>query len=172
YKFILMKNSLLFCFLFLSFSFVYCQTTYTKKYNSILERYEYFDSSNNLIGYQKYNTTMGVWEYTDITNTNNNNSGRYIVHDYGTPKSNFDVNLALQALASRQQQQRTNNSQYVDKLFAKFKELQINLNNYSDLEKRELALDIYNKRAYTLLENAVGKSINVYDYMNKLNNIY
>src|SRR5690606_26567406 len=140
--------------------------------NSIYDRYDYFDSSNNLIGYQKYNTITQAMEYTDLTTPSNNNSGRYIVHDYGTPKSNFDVNLALQALASRQQQQRTNNSQYVDQLFDKFKELRINLNNYSDLEKRELALDIYNKRAYTLLENAFGKSINVYDYMNKLNNIY
>ena len=97
-----MKNSLLFCFLFLCFSFVYCQTTFTKKYNSILERYEYFDSSNTLIGYQKYNTIMDVWEYTDLTTTNKTNSGRYIVHDYGTPRSNFDANLALQALAYRQ----------------------------------------------------------------------
>jgi len=129
-----MKNSLLFCFLFLFATLVYSQTTYTKKYNNLLERYEYFDNSNNLIGYQKYNTTMGVWEYTDLT-TANNNAGRYIIHDYGTPTSNFNYTLAAQALAGKQARYQSNFKNAV----AQAQALMDKLDAYSDLEKRENA---------------------------------
>lgn len=37
--------------------------TATKKYNSFYNRYEYFDSGGNMIGYEKYNNLSKQWEY-------------------------------------------------------------------------------------------------------------
>lgn len=37
--------------------------TATKKYNSFYNRYEYFDSGGNMIGYEKYNSFSKQWEY-------------------------------------------------------------------------------------------------------------
>ncbi|RKE77877.1 hypothetical protein [Chryseobacterium sp. AG363] len=44
------------------------QTT-TKKFNSFQNRYEYFDSNGNMIGYEKYNSFSKQWEYYTTNNT-------------------------------------------------------------------------------------------------------
>lgn len=105
----------------------YSQTT--RKYNNLLERYEFYNSSRQLVGYAKYNSLQERWEffnnnnqmyayskYNSLTgeteyielNTNTNNSsvgsGRYIVHDYGEPSSLFDADVALLALQQRRKQ--------------------------------------------------------------------
>ena len=43
--------------------------TATKKYNSFYNRYEYFDSGGNMIGYEKYNSFSKQWEYYTTGNT-------------------------------------------------------------------------------------------------------
>lgn len=35
----------------------------TKKYNDIMNRYEYYDSSGRMVGYDKWNSIMRQWEY-------------------------------------------------------------------------------------------------------------
>jgi opacity protein-like surface antigen len=116
-----MKKLLLILCLILAFS-SYAQTT--RKYNSLLERYEFYNSNGQLTGYTKYNSLQERWEFFNSNNqmyayskynsltgeteyielNNNNNSVNYIIHDYGTPTSTFDVDLAMLALRQRQQQ--------------------------------------------------------------------
>ncbi|MDN3691198.1 hypothetical protein QWZ06_02415 [Chryseobacterium tructae] len=47
---------------------IYYSQTATKKFNSFQNRYEYFDSGGNMIGYEKYNNFSKQWEYY-TTNT-------------------------------------------------------------------------------------------------------
>lgn len=79
---------------------VYSQTK-TKKYNSLMERYEYFDSSGSMIGYEKYNSLMERWEYFDIKSKNNSNK----YGDYIKP-----VNTALIAKGLEAKQNRYDNN--------------------------------------------------------------
>lgn len=67
-----MKNfSLL--ILLLSFSISIAQTQ-TEKYNSYLERYEFFNAKGTMIGYKKYNSYLKQWEYTDLNSSNSSSS--------------------------------------------------------------------------------------------------
>ena len=49
-------------------TFCFSQTV-TKKFNSYYNRYDYFDSSSNLIGYEKYNSYSRQWEYYSLKST-------------------------------------------------------------------------------------------------------
>jgi len=87
-----MKYLLLFIF---SFSFsAYCQTL-TEKWNQYMNRYEYYDSANQLVGYKKYNTYNSSWEYFD--NTQNNQQQANLIPSY-------DFDLMYKALAYKQGQ--------------------------------------------------------------------
>ncbi|MDR2955414.1 MAG: SH3 domain-containing protein [Prevotella sp.] len=59
-----MKRILFVVILLISISGLQAQTT-TEKWNSIYQRWEYYDSQHNLIGYKKKNL-YGQWEYTDV----------------------------------------------------------------------------------------------------------
>lgn len=117
-----MKKLILFALLIFSLS-SYTQTT--RKYNSLLERYEFYDSDRQLIGYAQYNSLQEQWEFYNSNgqmyayskhnsltgeteyvelNSDNNSSSSYKIHDYGEPSSTFDADLALLALNYRQQQ--------------------------------------------------------------------
>jgi hypothetical protein len=91
-------KKIFFCFLFLFlFISVYSQT-YTEKYNSLNNRYEFFNSSGSMIGYKFYNSLNQRWE-TYMTNTSDNS----------TPIQNqFNPNLAIKALSIRQGKYDTN----------------------------------------------------------------
>jgi len=88
-----MKNIIL-ILLLLILSSVNAQKT-TKKYNSLQERYEYFDQNGNMIGYEKYNSLMEQWEYFS-TSRSQSKSG------YSNPQSNFDPELAMKVLQAKQ----------------------------------------------------------------------
>lgn len=111
-----MKKLILFTLLIFSLS-SYCQTI--RKYNSSLDRYEFYDSNRQLVSYVKYDSLQERWKFFDSNgqmyayskynsltgetefvelNSNNSNSGRHIIHDYGEPSSTFDSDLALFAL--------------------------------------------------------------------------
>ncbi|MDO8315986.1 MAG: hypothetical protein Q7T12_00490 [Flavobacterium sp.] len=76
----------------------------TEKYNSYLNRYEYFDSSGNLTGYKTYNSYLGVWEYfKENTNTYNKNPIQYA-------KPSTDDNFALLQQVANQKQNLYNNN--------------------------------------------------------------
>lgn len=55
-----------------SFSFCFSQSA-TSKYNSIYNRYEYFDSNGTMTGYKTYNSVSQQWEYYEIPKTNTQN---------------------------------------------------------------------------------------------------
>lgn len=56
-----MKKIILLLVFFISVN-VFCQTL-TQKYNSVYNRYEFFDNQGNLIGYKKWNSLLEQWEY-------------------------------------------------------------------------------------------------------------
>lgn len=50
---------------FLLCGFISFGQSLTEKWNQYQNRYEYFNSSNQLVGYKKYNTYTRSWEYYD-----------------------------------------------------------------------------------------------------------
>lgn len=91
-------KKIFFCFLFLFlFTSIYSQT-YTEKYNSLNNRYEFFNSSGSMIGYKIYNSLNQRWE-TYMTNTSNTNT---------TIESNVNIPLAMKALSITQGRYDTN----------------------------------------------------------------
>lgn len=85
-----MKKYLLLLFLCTS---VYSQTI-SEKWNSLYNRYDYTDSSGNLVGYKGYNSLTESWEYTTVKPSNQNN-------DYQSP---INLQLLDRALANKQAQ--------------------------------------------------------------------
>lgn len=127
---------------FFSISSVMVSQNYTEKYNDLQQRYEYFGSNGQMVGYKQYNTVSLQWEYTDLTTSNNSQSDRYKTHDYGTPKSNFNSNLAIQALSNKQASYDRNKITIQNKI----NELYIKLEGYTDENKRNLALQMFENK--------------------------
>jgi len=65
--------------------------TITEKYNSLQKRYEYFNSSGNLIGYKTYDSLKQTWNYYEAIQKQQNN--------YVEP---INLELINKALASKQ----------------------------------------------------------------------
>lgn len=66
-------NKLFFILVFIFYySFCFSQSA-TSKYNSIYNRYEYFDSNGTMTGYKTYNSVSQQWEYYEIPKTNTQN---------------------------------------------------------------------------------------------------
>lgn len=105
-----MKRFVLLLFLFCTmFSFA---QSFSEKYNSILGRYEYYNSQGSLIGYKSYDSVNRQWNYTDITVKNSNVS------------SSINLPLIQQVMESRQSQYNTNSKS--------IKNLQDNIYSYFD----------------------------------------
>lgn len=51
---------------------MYCQTI-SEKWNSMYNRYDYTDSSGNLVGYKGFNSLTESWGYTTVNPSNQNN---------------------------------------------------------------------------------------------------
>jgi len=130
---------------------VSAQTT-TEKYNTLNNRYEYFNSNNQMIGYKQYNSLKSAWEYTDTTVATRKPL------DYGTPQATYDFDRINQALAYKQNQ-----------IDSGVKSVQ-NAINYLDNQISNLNVDqdikeTINKRfANEYVNNISGKN---YDYTNK-----
>ena len=70
-----MKNKFtLLALLFVTFCYSQSPSS-TRKWNDYSNRYEYFDSENNLIGYEKYNDYKKQWEYFKLNERKNSYSG-------------------------------------------------------------------------------------------------
>ncbi len=79
-----MKKTLLLLCLICSF-FAYSQSpSSTKKWNDLLDRYEYFDGQGNKIGYEKYNNLYNRWEYFSEDN-----------YTYKRDRKTFDLESTL-----------------------------------------------------------------------------
>ena len=90
-----MKNILILIILF-SFISVDAQKQ-TKKYNSLQDRYEYYNARGQMTGYEVYNSLQEQWEYYSVKTSSSSNR-------YGEPVSTFDADLAFKVLQAKQQQ--------------------------------------------------------------------
>lgn len=78
-----------------------------QKYNSLYNRYEYFDDSGNLLGYKSYNSLLKQWEFYDVEGSKRETDfGRYV----------SPINLELVAKVLEQKQARYDNLSYEEKL--------------------------------------------------------
>jgi len=87
--------------LFLFYGFTSTAQTYTKKYNSINGRYEYFNSNGTMVGYEKYNSISNSWEYYTVTNDNNPYNRKPI--EVAPVQSNVNLELIDRVMAKKQQ---------------------------------------------------------------------
>lgn len=86
-----MKNIFLFCTLFFTMS-LFSQNS-TERWNSNLNRYEYFNNYGNLTGYKTYNSYNQTWEYYKVDSYNYENQ----------VKSAINIDLIDSALNAKQQ---------------------------------------------------------------------
>lgn len=81
---------------------VFAQTvTTTKKYNDILNRYEYFNSYGQKIGYETYEPITRTWKYTQL-NATPQNDPYYHINDYGNTISVNNSALVERVMAEKQ----------------------------------------------------------------------
>ncbi|WP_336715563.1 hypothetical protein [Chryseobacterium mucoviscidosis] len=71
----------------------------TERYNSLSRRYEYFNSSGNIIGYKQYNNLTRQWEYYDLKSTEYQRQPR----QYGEYIQPNNLGLIERALQQKQQ---------------------------------------------------------------------
>lgn len=84
---------------FLLFSFFCFSQSVTERYNSLYKRYEYFNSSGNIIGYKEYNNLSKQWEYYDLNVTESQRKPR----QYGEYIPPNNIGLLERALKQKQQ---------------------------------------------------------------------
>lgn len=88
-----------------------------ERYNELMNRYEYFNSSNNMIGYKTYNKLRAQWEYFSLEQKTKQQE-----YTYNQP---YNTNLINQALSQKQNNRSYNVQQIkktIDNAFAKFDE--------------------------------------------------
>lgn len=148
-----MKTKYLLFLLFFSIC-TYSQTM-TEKYNSYLNRYEYYDSSGNLTGYKTYNSYLGVWEYfKENTNTYNKKPIQYA-------KPPTDDNFALlQQVVNQKQNSYNSNHKRVQKDLSMYLDVINNPELELTSEQRTRMLNRYKLEVINFLNNTR------YDYSN------
>lgn len=92
-----MKKYLVLFLLAFTTSTICVAQTYTEKYNSLYNRYEYFDSQGNLIGYKKWNSLYERWEYHE-------EKPQQSQRNYGEYVQPYDMDLIYKALELKQRQ--------------------------------------------------------------------
>ncbi|MCF8715457.1 SH3 domain-containing protein [Joostella atrarenae] len=120
---------------------------YTKKYNSVLKQYEYYDKDGNMVGHQKYNNVMRQWEYTKGSTYSYDNTSPANFNNYVKP---YNFNLISQVLAAKQR-----------KYDAK---TQYNKNRL--LNKLDQLLMLANKMNNQTQQNRIYKEVENYFYKN------
>lgn len=86
-----------------------------ERYNELMNRYEYFNSSNNMIGYKTYNKLRAQWEYYSLEQQTQQQE-----YTYNQP---YNTNLINQALSQKQKNWSYNVQQIkntIDNAFRKF----------------------------------------------------
>ena len=100
----------------------------TQKYNSLYNRYEYFDETGNMIGYKTYNSLLKQWEF--YSNKDGNRKT-----DFGSYVPPINLELVSKVLAHKQA--RYDNLSYEEKL---------------RLSKQRAYRQYLNQKAYTTKE--------------------
>lgn len=115
----------------------------TQKYNSLYNRYEYFDETGNMIGYRTYNSLLKQWEF--YSNKDSNRKA-----DFGSYVPPINLELVSKVLAYKQA--RYDNLSYNEKL---------------RLSKQRAYRKYLNQKAYTTKEFLKKYDKAEKDYLNK-----
>lgn len=135
-----MKFFYVFICLCISFQCIHAQS-FREAYNSLLERYEYYNEQDVIIAYKKRDIITGEWVYTKISSEERSNShkSRYA---HLEPIETFDANSAYATLAAKEERYNRN----VAQIQRKVDELSGNLQSISNEEIRSMALRRWNYR--------------------------
>lgn len=140
---------------------VFCfSQTVTKKYNSYYNRYDYFDSSSNLIGYEKYNSYSRQWEYYRVQQAPQRQP-----YEYKDPQQLDISNLgnAASTLQNRYNSNQKSVQTVVDDILYQIKSL-----NISDDRKNRI-IDDFNKTVINNMETLYKGNVNwLYDAANTI----
>lgn len=117
--------------------------TMTQNYNSILNRYEYFDNTGRMVAYKSYNSMTGSWEYYNTSVQQSN---------YNPPVSSVNTSLVNQILQSKQSSYNTNYKKVADKV-----------DRYS-----KIVLKLYQKNGNKYTNEQAKFIKSVQDYLNKV----
>lgn len=146
-----MKSFLILLFVLSSFS-VFSQDLY-EKYNDLQNRYEYYNSNNELVGYKIYNDLQGRWEYHKV---NQGRKGRER-NIYGKPISTDNTDLVREVLSAKQGRYDNN----VNALQNHIDKLSNQLRDYSNTKQRIKASEMFSD----VIENFNRQNNNI-DYSN------
>ncbi|TVZ26703.1 hypothetical protein JM83_1690 [Gillisia sp. Hel_I_86] len=111
------------------FSFACFSQSYTEKYNEIQQRYEYYNSYNELVGYKEWDAINEEWRYTDLTQRQQQRKSPYADMQ---PVNTFNANLTNQVLAAKESKYNSN----INLVQNKIDELSRNLTSHPTLHKR------------------------------------
>lgn len=116
-----MKKFLIFSFLMLG---ILCfSQSVTKKYNTLNQRYEYFNSNGSMIGYEKYNSLYKRWEYFDIQqNSQSNSTPNRQPYQYRDPGK---VDLGIDILNSQSGNNQNNAQVIINDIVSQIKSMDI-----------------------------------------------
>ncbi|MEE1961187.1 hypothetical protein V1387_00730 [Allomuricauda taeanensis] len=151
-------KSFIVCSLLLFGSYCFSQD-YTKKYNSYLERYEFYNSQGTLIGYQTYNPYLKQWEYTDAIKSTNS---QY------TYQNTQDLDLIDRVLSSKESRFDSN----VQKVQNKIDYLHGLLLNIRDPETRKYAANRFSKAVSNFSSNYPNLDYSNNDTANQVMNYF
>ena len=104
----------------------------TEKWNSLYDRYEYFDSYGSFIAYKKYNSLYKRWEYYDLKTNNNSNEGYKVVQ----PPQLVDIELARNVLDYKQNRYDNNFAKIKNFINKSIREMQDHINECTDEKSR------------------------------------
>jgi hypothetical protein len=140
----------LFALLFCVYGVSSIAQTTTEKYNSLMSRYEYYNSSGTMIGYKTYDSLMQTWNYYEVKQPTQTQS----TYQYVEP---VNLKLVNQALASKQARYDNNTKSVQDAINI----LRNNVNNsaYSQTVKNN-CISAFNEKCVAVL------NANTYDYTN------
>jgi polyisoprenoid-binding protein YceI len=163
------KTILIACILLVFNSF---SQTSTKKYNTLQERYEYFDQNGRMVGYEKYNSLSEQWEYYSTKK-------RQRTNNYSDPVSTFDPDLAIKVLQIKQNQYDNKKRVYEkNKLRINQQNEDMYKNAYSieNLKLQKEVIRLYNLRINKFLKdnnlNVLDNYAKTTDFINNKINIY
>lgn len=91
-----MKNILIYFLFIISFNFNALAQSSTEKWNDLNNRYEYFDTYNNMNGYKTYNSLKGQWEYYDLKKINNTRSTYQVQPPADYSATNIGYRVAME----------------------------------------------------------------------------
>lgn len=163
-----MMNKLILLF-FLLVSSHYFSQTLTKKYNDYSNRYEYYNSTGIMLGYEKYNIYSKQWEYYEI----NSQQARQPTQ-YRDPEK-LDIGVLGNAMSGLQNNYNYNVRQVqitVNNIYGEIDDLDISNSDKSLIKKTfgdQINKNINNQKINYGSSNKTNEIINwLYDTVNKI----